>query len=216
MNQHVLKNTTILIMVFSFLSSCATVQEVVGIKPQNSVERDIFTQAIAAGAVIGGVAGGIAGAVASGKNKKENALIGAGVGTLLGGLVGGAVANYQIENYRNIQLKNHQLATLLDSARQYNQKVAAYNNDLKQQMSRLRKKNREERARSAMDQKTQAEAYKIQLQKAIAERAKLSQALIPGQKAQYQKTLRELKVEEQKLIATITELEAIYEQARIG
>ena len=83
-------------------------------------------------------------------------------------------------------------------------------------MIRLKKKNKEERARSAMDRKTQAEAYKIQLQEAIAERAKLSQALIPEQKEQYQKTLRELKVEEQKLIATITELEEIYEQARIG
>ena len=216
MNQRVLKNITILIMILSFLSSCATMQGIVGKKPQNSVERDIFTQAIAAGAVIGGVAGGIVGATASGKNKKENALIGAGVGTFLGGLVGGAVANYQIENYRNIQLKNHQLETLLDSARQYNQKVAAYNNDLKQQMIRLRKKNKEEQVRIAMDKKQQAEAYKIQLQEAIAERAKLSQALIPEQKEQYQKTLRELKIEEQKLIATITELDAIYEQARIG
>jgi hypothetical protein len=216
MNQRVLKNITVLIMILSFLSSCATMQGIVGKKPQNSVERDIFTQAIAASAVIGGVAGGVMGAAASGKNKKENALIGAGVGALLGGVVGGAVANHQIENYRNIQLKNDQLETLLDSARQYNQRVAAYNNRLEQQMIRLRKKNKEERARIAMAKKQQAEVYKTQLQEAIAERMKLSEALVSGQKEQYQQTLRELKIEEQKLIATITELEDIYEQARIG
>jgi len=206
MNQRVLKNTTILMMILSFLSSCATMQGVVGKKPQNSVERDIFTQAIAAGAAIGGVAGGIVGATASGKNKKENTLIGAGVGAILGGVVGGAVANYQIENYRNIQLKNHQLETLLNSARQYNQKVAAYNSQLEQQMIQIRKKNKEERARIAMDTKKQAEEYRSQLHEAIVERTKLSESLVPDQKKRYQKTLSKLKAEEKKLDAAINKL----------
>ncbi len=202
-------------MILSFLSSCATMQGIIE-KPQNSAEREIFIQAVAAGAVIGGVVGGVVGRKTSKKNKDENTAIGAAVGSAVGGGIGLLVAKYQIENLRDIELKNDQLKALLNSARQYNQKVAAYNNDLEQEINHLRKKTKAEQKRIAMDKKKQVEKYRTQVKAALAERKKLSEKLVPKQKEQYQKTLKELKTEEQKLIATIEELKEIYEQARIG
>ncbi|MCP4217007.1 MAG: glycine zipper 2TM domain-containing protein [bacterium] len=202
-------------MILSFLSSCATMQGIIE-KPQNSAEREIFIQAIAAGAVIGGVVGGVVGRKTSKKNKDENTAIGAAVGSVIGSGISLLVAKNQIENLRNIELKNDQLKALLNSARQYNREIVRYNHELREQIAQIRKNTKAEQARIAMDKKKQLGKYQIQVKAVIAERTKLSEKLVPGQKRQYQKTLKELETEERKLIITIKELDEIYEQAIIG
>ncbi len=220
MNKRVLKTIIVFIMMLSFLSSCATMQGIIE-KPQNSAEREIFIQAIVAGGVIGATAGSLYGYTKGGKDKskedkRKSAAKAAGWGLAVGSIIGTVVAKYQIENLRDIELKNDRLEALLKSARQYNQKVADYNSSLQQEIIKLEKKTKAERAQIAMDQKKRVEKYRVQVKAAIVERAKLSESLVPDQKAKYQKTLRKLENEERKLIASIKELDEIYEQAIIG
>ncbi|MCP4109132.1 MAG: hypothetical protein GY749_26985 [Desulfobacteraceae bacterium] len=214
MNKRVFKTIIVLIMILSFLSSCATM-------PQNSAEREIFIQAISTGAAVGAVAGGIYGYTKGGKDKKEkdkkeSATKAAIIGSAIGSVIGWGTAKIQIENLRNYEMKNDQLEALLKSAREYNQGVAKYNRELRQQITQLRYNTKAEQARLAMDKKKQLEKYQAQVKAAIAERTKLSEKLVPKQKKQYQRTLRELETEERKLIAAIKELDEIYEQAIIG
>ncbi|MCP4351622.1 MAG: hypothetical protein GY795_39660 [Desulfobacterales bacterium] len=220
MNKRVFKTVIVIMMILSFLSSCATMQGIVN-KPQNSAEREIFIQAIATAAAIGAVAGGIYGYTKDGKDKseedkKKSAAKAAGWGALAGSIIGTVVANEQIKNLRDFEMKNDQLEVLLKNAREYNQRVANDNNDLRQQIAQLRNNTKTEQARIAMDKKKQLEKYQAQVQAAIAERTELSEKLVPKQKEQYQKTLRGLEAEKQKLIAAIEELNEIYEHATIG
>ncbi len=213
MNKHVFK-TIVFITILSFLSSCATMPGFR--KPQNSNERDIFIQAIAAGAVIGGAAGFLIKKFDKNETlmkyyNKFCKMIGVKIpvelfGSAIGAAIGWAVALNQIENLRDIQLENQQLEALLNSAKQYNRKVADYNNNLEQQIIQLEKKNKEEQKRIAMEKKKQVEEYRAKVSAAITEREKLSKALVHSQKEQYQKTLRKLKAEEEKLDAAINKL----------
>lgn len=210
MNKRVFKNIIVFIMTLSFLSSCATMQEM---KPQNSAEREIFIQAIAAAGVIGTAAGAIYGYTKGGKDKsekdkKESAAKAAAWGGAIGSGIGLLIAKQQLKKLRNIRLKNDQLSALLDSARQYNQEVAGHNERLQKELNWLKKKSKAERKRIAMDKKKQVEKYQAQVKAAIAERKKLSEKLVPEQKEKYQETLGKLEAEDRKLQAAINKLDS--------
>lgn len=197
-----------------FISSCTTLPA--SVAPQNPQERSILTQAVGAGAATGAVVGGVIGNQAEENNRATNTAIGAAVGALVGSIIGGVVAHHQIENYRDIRLKNDELETLLKSARDYNQKIAAYNNDLKREIAWLRRETRARKAQIARTTLDKARKEQQGIQNQITERYRLSQTLISSQKKKYQKTLWKLEEEERKLDKSIRQLRSIQEQVRVG
>ncbi len=203
-------------VILSFLSSCATMPLGTGnAAPENTAEREILLQAITTGAILGGTFGAGLGALLDENNRVRGGAIGGAVGTFLGGIIGNEVGKKQIYNYRNVQLKNEQLAKLLNSARAYNQKVANYNANLRSQIAGLNR-SRPEHKKIALRKQKEAERYRAQVEAAINERRKLSKTLVPAQKAKYQRTLRELERKKQELAATISELERISGPAIVG
>ena len=253
MRKQILKTISILIAL-SFLASCATMPGGTGGKdqpeaqaqpqkaPPNAAERAIFLQAVATGAGVGAAVGGILGAILAKDNRLGGAAIGATAGALVGGAAGALVAKKQIQDYRDIHLKNDQMEALLKNAKDYNSSVASQNDNLQQEIARLQvkkesqgkkvskvkqkkaeqerilreKQAEEQRVQQAKEQLKQAEEQRILLAEAITERRQLSETLVKSQKEQYQETLNDLDRENARLDGIIKELRGISEPVRVG
>lgn len=221
----------ILLMAFSLLTSCATAptggqpatqqadQNATQKPAPNEAERAIFRQAIATGAIVGAGVGAGIGALA-GKLLADcpgiGALIGAGVGAIAGGIAGKVVGEKQVEDYRNIQLSNDQFEKLLACAQQNNANFANYNNNLRQEITQIKCKEKHVQETIAKRKLKEAEEQQLQLAQASEERKKLSQTLVQPQMVQYQETLNDLNKEGQDLDGIIKELRSISEPAKIG
>lgn len=198
--------------ILSLLTSCATIQSMSPTKPQNSDERNILMQAVAAGAAVGAITGMLASEIEELERYKKWL---PWLGGAVGGAVGWVIANNQIHRLRDVRLENEQLDKLLDSARQYNNEVEAYNNNLRNQIAELnsRKPKHQEIARQ---KQAEAKRYQEKVQKMIEERNTLSNTLVTEQKDKYEETLADLKIHEEHLSDTISELEKISGGAVIG
>lgn len=201
---------TILVIVSMLTASCAkkpcqgTPDEDGNTPPQESAERAIIAQAVAAGAVVGG---GIGAAVGSAVDRDgKGVLIGACVGLVVGGLAGLFVAEKQIENLRDIKLENDQLEALLEKAEEYNREIVAFNEQLRQDIDDLKCKNQKERKELAGQKQEELEAYQKNLAARISEREKLVATLIPEQQEPYMETLRALVKEKEELDKMIKDL----------
>lgn len=203
MNRHFLKGI-IVFLVFACICSCTTM----------SPERKIWAQAIATGVGTGAVIGGTAGYLLG---DESGAAIGAGCGAIVGGIAGWAVANAQIDKYKNITLQNEQLEKLLCSARQYNTEATTYNNQLRKEIAEIETKTKPDQAKIAKKKIKEVEAYRAQVKARITEREKLSATLVPAQRAQYEFTLYALKEEEKKMDEIIEKYQQLAsEKALIG
>lgn len=203
-----------LFLAMALLSSCATMMGIVT-PPQNSAERRILLQAVSAGAAVGGVVGGVIGHEVD-DGGWFGTTAGAVAGSIAGALAGEQIGRYQIAKLKDVKLKNEQLAALLYSARQYNQQVAAYNQNLNNEIYKIRTRKRTEREKAAQLKLKEVQAYKKGVQASIEERERLSKTLVPEQKSKYQQTMWNLEREERQLEKAIAELSRIEEQARVG
>ncbi len=232
----------IILLAASFLISCATTPHNVQDTTQqdnqnstrraapNSAEREILFQGALTGAAIGGaLAGGAAYLIT--QDKLITALA-AAAGTVIGGAIGSKVAKDQIQDLRDVQLKNDQLEMLLTKAREYNSSIASYNNSLEQEIIQLKEQKKttertkiakkkqkeveEQRVKLAQEKLKSAEEQRTLLTEAVTERQQLSATLVEAQKKQYQETLNDLNKEGERLDGIINELKLISGQVRIG
>lgn len=247
MRKHVVTVVSIFISL-SFLTSCATMpgsaakpgqenaqdqqnaQNAAQKTYQTAAEREILTQSVLTGAAVGAGIGAIAGAILNPKDPVRGAATFAPIGAVIGGLGGAAVGKKQIQDVRDIRLKNDQLEALLRKARDYNFNITSYNNTLQQEIVQLQamqesergkkkaklKEAQEQRILLANEKLKQAEEQKKLVAEASAERKQLTETLVQEQKVRYQETLTELDNENQRLDLIIADLKRFTEPARIG
>jgi gas vesicle protein len=205
--------TTLLIA--ALLSGCATMPD----GSASSPEREIFIQAIMAGAAIGCAAGGTIGYQTSDEDKRtkrRRAVTGCAAGALAGAIVGRLVAEMQIQNLREAEFDNRSLEKLLWIAQERNREVAHYNDQLAHEITALKRQNKTLRGQIASARLKEARQKREYVQRVAAERSELADKLIAPQRAEYRQTLGNLRIQEAKLDESIKTLERMEEQARVG
>jgi uncharacterized membrane protein len=183
--------------------------------PRNTAESEIFYQAVITGSVAGGAAGALIGHQV---DKDKGTWIGGAVGSVIGGLIGREVAKQQIQNLRDIQLKNDNLQAMLTSVRSYNSKAAEYNRKLEREVRQLKKsKDRSEVAyRQVQGKLRDAEVSRANIHTTIEEREKIAATLTPSQQRQLERELSKLQKEEHRIDRQISELKKLEGTFRVG
>ncbi len=206
-----------IIILFFLLSSCAGIQPDGRSQPtslENSEETTIFLQAVGVGAGVG-LAVGLLACDSLSLDGLAKKLCVASTTTLRGGL-GYYVAQEQINNLNQVRLENHQLSALVTEARRYNNKAAAYNSQLKQEISQLRQSKGRD-PKDVANQLNEVRNKHDKVTKAINVRrtmvAKLSDY---NQRKKYELTLNNLNAEIFQLNASIRKLEMLGSAAIIS
>lgn len=203
------RKVVILLIVVFLLSSCAGVHTGGNNRGflKNSEENEIFTQAIAAGAIIGGGTGLVA--CNQFNLSKSERILCTGGATVAGGVLGYIVGAVQTDNLNQRRLENNRMATVLNQARQYNNKVISYNSRLRQDIRNLEQA-RNKNPKDIEVKINAAENELDNLQEAIEERqGRIAQLSDDNQKRQYENTLRTLEVEKTSLDASIKKLKRL-------
>ncbi len=170
----------------------------------NSEENAIFLQAVGMGAGVG-LGAGLLLCNELDLNISETIAC-TGATTLVGGIAGYLVAGVQTDNLNQHRLKNDQMTTVLNQARQYNNKVVSYNFQLRKEIRRL-KQAKSKNPKNIAARVSAAKSEFNSLEEAIKERRnRIAQLSDSNQKRTYKSTLRTLEVEKSRLKASIQKL----------
>lgn len=200
------------VLVAAILTGCATLPAGGG----NNPEREIFIQAMMAGAAVGaGVGAGAGYAIAGRGHRATGALVGGLAGAIAGAIIGRMTAEAQVRTLHDYQMDNRRLAALLQTAEQRNQAVAQYNQQLEREIAGLKSKDKAMRGQIASAKLKEARQNRQAVQRAMADRRELAGKLAAPQRAQYEQTLNALQQEDQRLEHSITRLTEM-EQPVVG
>ena len=183
-----------LIILFFLLSSCAGVHyegRNQSTSLENSGETTIFLQAVGIGSGVGLGVGLLACDSLDGVAKK----LCIASTTAIGGGIGYYVAQEQINNLDQVHLENDQLSDLVTEARRYNNNAAAYNSQLKQEISQL-KQSRGRNPKNVADKLNEVRNKRNKVTEAInVRRSMLAKLSDYNQRKQYEQTLNDLNAE---------------------